>query len=429
MKHRATAIVIAAFALFSAFTASAQSPDMVADLAARINRERTSRGLVPFAVNADLTSAAQAHANDIARTGNLSHIGSDGSTVFQRVGRTGYGSYSWGRRLGENWAWYHSTADAMLKWMGSRPHRENILHTLYREFGIGIAPNPIGGYVFVIDFGAQPNVLPVFINDGAGSTPAPGVTIVLSDEDVAPSGDTPTTIGHPTEIQISNDQGFAGANWEPYSSRRSWTLTSGRGVRTIYVKFRDARGRTVTSSDSIAVGSVAADLVGALATVKPTVSPTQTRRPTVTRTRTPRPTARPSPTPTQTAVPTQTEALTLPDDAATETPTADAQSYEPTLLSSSSVPVEPTKLSAVVTTPPDTSEQSTAKVAYLAANPWQEPIESLSGLATSAATDTGKVALALFAVGAGIGIMAVTGFRSGRVRAAEMQMRTKRMKK
>ncbi len=440
MKHRTCALVIAVVTLLSAFTANAQSSDMVADLAARINRERTSRGLVPFALNSDLSLAAQAHASDMARTGNLSHTGSDGSTVFQRVARTGYGSYSWGRRLGENWAWYRSTADAMSKWMGSRPHRENILHTLYREFGIGIAVNPVGGYIFVVNFGAQPNVLPIFINDGAGSTPASGVTLVLSDEEVAPSGDTPTTMGHPTEIQISNDADFS-AKWEPYSARRSWTLASGSGARTVYVKFRDARGRMVTSSDSITVGgAAAANLTGALATVKPTASRTQTRRPTATRTRTPRPTATrtrtPSPTASaspsvsRTAAPTQTEALPLPLETPTEMLAAVEQTPEPAILSTSPLPVEPTKLAAVPATSPEDLEQPTVQQSGYSDTPSLErTIESVLGVAQSSMSDTGRVSLAGFAAAAVIGIMALAGHRSGRVSTAAMGMRTKRMKK
>ena len=105
--------IVVSFALSVANATHAQSPGAVADLVARINHERVSRGMVPYALNAELTQAAQAHANDIASTGNYSHIGADGSTVFDRVARTGFSAYSWGRRLGENWAWYHTAADAM----------------------------------------------------------------------------------------------------------------------------------------------------------------------------------------------------------------------------------------------------------------------------------------------------------------------------
>ncbi len=286
-----------AFALLlAAMTAPgawAQSPDAVADLVARVNHERLAQGLTPYALNAKLTAAAQAHANDIARTGNYSHTGSDGSTVFDRVARTGYGAYSWGRRLGENWAWYHDAATAMSFWMNSPPHRGNILHALYREIGIGIAPSQ-GNTVFVIDFGAQPNVLPVFIDDGAGETRALTVTLTLSNEDIMPNGDVSGTLGRATQVEISNTPDFAGAAWQAFALHLAWTLAPGGGTKTVYVKYRDAQGRTATASDSISYS----------------VPGTPTPRPTATRTRRPRPSA--------TATETETATPTL---APTETPT------------------------------------------------------------------------------------------------------------
>ena len=77
----ASGVLGLALVVFTLSAARAQSPDMVADVIARINRERTSRGMIPYAVNAQLTAAAQAHADDIMKTGVESHTGSDGSTV------------------------------------------------------------------------------------------------------------------------------------------------------------------------------------------------------------------------------------------------------------------------------------------------------------------------------------------------------------
>lgn len=289
----------------------AQSNNLVADLAARINRERILRGLVPYALNAQLTAAAQAHANDLAQSGKMrspqdGHIGTDGSTVFNRVARTSYGAYSWGHRLGENWAHYQDVATAFQMWMESVPHRANILHALYREMGIGIAPSTLGGYVFVVDFGAQPNVLPIFINDTATETKSADVTITLNDEQVQPNGDGASNIGHPIEIQISNTADFANAKWQPYVSKINWTLTPGAGTKTVYVKYRDAKGRTATAFDSI--------MLSEPGTPSPTVTRTVTRTPTLTRTRTPLPThvatATPSPTDTPLATPTSAPTLT-----------------------------------------------------------------------------------------------------------------------
>ncbi len=246
----------------------------VLDLAMRINRERITQGLVPYAVDAQLTTAAQAHANDIAKTGNYGHIGSDGSTVFDRVARTEYGSYSWGRRLGENWAWYRDAATTMTAWMNSAPHRNNILHSSYREFGIGIAPSKNSNLIFVVDFGAQPNILPVFINDLATETRTRNVILTLSTEDVMPSGDGAATIGRAVDVQISNSIDFESALWNPLTVHIPWILTEGVGKKTVYVKYRDSRGRIAMS----------------WATIRYTSSNTPTLLPILTATRTSLPT-------------------------------------------------------------------------------------------------------------------------------------------
>ena len=296
--------VVSSFLLLAPRAAHAQSPGAVADLLARINGERVSRGMVPYALSTELTQSAQAQASDIANTGNYSHIGLDGSTVFDRVARTGFGAYSWGRRLGENWAWYPDAATAMAMWMDSPPHRANILHALYREIGVGIAPSR-GNTIFVVDFGAEPNVLPFFIDDGAGETRSQNVTLTLSNEDVMPNGDGPNHIGSAIQVQISNTADLAGAPWQPYAPQIPWTLPSGGGTKTVYVKYRDAKGRMVTASDSIVL-----------------VAPvTPTPRPTATATRTRRPTATPPPSDTATMAPTSTATATIaPTSTATVTP-------------------------------------------------------------------------------------------------------------
>jgi sugar lactone lactonase YvrE len=47
------------------------------------------------------------------------------------------------------------------------------------------------------------------------------------------------------EMQISNDGGFLGAAWEPYSAHKDWEITRYRNqeiTRLVYVRFRDAEG-------------------------------------------------------------------------------------------------------------------------------------------------------------------------------------------
>lgn len=306
---RALALCLAFVFLFNALNAHAQTNDAVAEMASRINRERIARGLTPYALNAQLTAAAQAHANDLAKSGKIrtpaeGHVGADGSNVFERVARTRYGAYSWGHRLGENWAHYRDVATAYGEWMESLPHRANILHTLYREIGIGVAPSSLGGYVFIVDFGAQPNVLPIFIDDTATETKSIDVTLTLNDELVQPNGDGANNIGHPVEVQISNTSDFANAKWQPYAPKIDWTLTPGAGTKTVTVKYRDAKGRTATAYDSITL----------IQSNTPTATRTSARTPqpsiAVTVTHTPTPTDNPTATPTIAATLTHTPTLT-----------------------------------------------------------------------------------------------------------------------
>ena len=81
------------------------------------------------------------------------------------------------------------------------------------------------------------------INDGALFTNQVEVTLSL--------GARPGT----AQVQVSNDGGFAGAQWEPYTSTKSWEITRyGDYVipRVVYVRYRDVFGNiSATFSDDI----------------------------------------------------------------------------------------------------------------------------------------------------------------------------------
>jgi uncharacterized protein YkwD len=128
-----------------------------------LNGERTDRGLAPLAVNARLTAAATAYAGDLVAGTYFSHTGRDGSSVRDRIQRTGYlpGDADW--LIGENLAWgtggLATPGSIMQAWMNSPGHRENILNPEFREIGIGIATgNPAkadgAGATYATSFGA-----------------------------------------------------------------------------------------------------------------------------------------------------------------------------------------------------------------------------------------------------------------------------------
>ncbi|MCB0077032.1 MAG: CAP domain-containing protein [Anaerolineales bacterium] len=127
-------------------TAEAQ---MTADMFDRINSIRISYGLAPFTRNALLDQAAQAHVDEGAARGWLSHYGVNGSTYYQRVAATGYDAV----KVNECIGWGYNLDRMINFWMNSRVHRNMLLSSTYTEVGIGYVGNPNNtwGHWWVVD--------------------------------------------------------------------------------------------------------------------------------------------------------------------------------------------------------------------------------------------------------------------------------------
>lgn len=55
-----------------------------------------------------------------------------------------------------------------------------------------------------------------------------------------------------TQMMISNLQSFSGVSWETYAIAKTWTLSSGWGKKTVYVKFKSSTGHeSALASDDI----------------------------------------------------------------------------------------------------------------------------------------------------------------------------------
>jgi len=123
----------------------------VAQMLVRINAERTAVGAAPLELCARLTTAAQAHSEDQAATGTMSHIGSNGSTMTQRVETTGY--IGW-RSLAENVAAGYPDANTVMNgWMNSTGHRANLLSASSAHVGLGRATSGSGSLYWAQNFG------------------------------------------------------------------------------------------------------------------------------------------------------------------------------------------------------------------------------------------------------------------------------------
>ena len=145
--------------------ASAMSA-LEAQVLADVNATRRQRGLRPLRFSVALSRAADAHSRDMARRGFFSHTSPDGSAFWRRVQRfypaAGYRSWA----VGENLVWASpdlSSGSALSMWMGSPPHRANLLNRQWREIGLSAvhadaAPGVFGGHsvtVVTADFGAR----------------------------------------------------------------------------------------------------------------------------------------------------------------------------------------------------------------------------------------------------------------------------------
>jgi uncharacterized protein YkwD len=103
------------------------------------NVERAKVNAAPVTEQAQLTEAAQTHAFDMACNAFLSHIGSDGSSPFDRMIRFGYVFSAAAENVA---AGYPTPADVVQGWMDSPGHRQNMLKPDYTNIGIGYAFNP-----------------------------------------------------------------------------------------------------------------------------------------------------------------------------------------------------------------------------------------------------------------------------------------------
>jgi uncharacterized protein YkwD len=124
---------------------------MPAALLTLVNAERQRVGVAPLRLNDKLTAAAQRHAQDMATNRNLSHQGSDGSTMRSRIDDTGY---DW-MAIGENVAMGQTSPEAVMQsWMNSAGHRRNILNPDFQELGVGYAEG--GGRPYWVQVFAKP---------------------------------------------------------------------------------------------------------------------------------------------------------------------------------------------------------------------------------------------------------------------------------
>ena len=168
-----------ALALAAAACAPPGSPGSGAtgDMVQAVNQDRAAAGLGGLAWDEQLHGLAQSHANEIAASGSLWHSDLGGWLAMPWMG-------AW-RSLGENLlvapagtnAW---SAEDM--WMGSGPHRANILNGGFNRIGVGVTSSTVpvgsgwsrcsapGSRPYLVLSGVGPRLTP----DGDRARPARG---------------------------------------------------------------------------------------------------------------------------------------------------------------------------------------------------------------------------------------------------------------
>lgn len=107
----------------------------------------------PLEMDPLLRCAARYHSKDMVDRDFFSHDNPDGEDPWDRIAKTGYGSY---KTAGENIAAGSGTAAGVMnQWMTSDGHCANIMNPEFTEIGIGYYPGGDYGHVWTQVFAAK----------------------------------------------------------------------------------------------------------------------------------------------------------------------------------------------------------------------------------------------------------------------------------
>jgi len=124
----------------------------VSQLLDLINTARREAHIPALILNPQLTAAAQGHSQDMACNNFLTHSGSDGSYIDDRIRAAGYTPTYWLEIIAMG-----TPQDAMNQWQANATHWEAVLDSKATEIGIGYAyyaQSDFGSYI-TVDLGNQ----------------------------------------------------------------------------------------------------------------------------------------------------------------------------------------------------------------------------------------------------------------------------------
>ena len=200
-------LILLVFALFArasrSLAQSAEAPGHAAtpyELVDAVNALRASFGLAPYNINSILMSTAQAQADFMASTGTMTHSGSGGIGLTERLLAAGYplaGDLSLGGFRAENITGGNEDmpAEAAVdRWTGDAPHLNTMVSPNLTEIGAGVAVS--NGRVYYVIDAARPTT--------AGAPPAVATSIVSG----APVPEAVPEIIIPVSVSTPNADGI-----------------------------------------------------------------------------------------------------------------------------------------------------------------------------------------------------------------------------
>ncbi|HOZ56307.1 MAG: Cysteine-rich secretory protein family protein [Parcubacteria group bacterium ADurb.Bin316] len=128
---------------------------MTAEIFRLTNEDRIKNGLTPLSLNASLSVAALAKAEDMGLNNYFAHYGPDGKKPWEWIDRSQYSYVLAGENLGMNFSTANSVHVALME---SPSHRQNILNEKYTDIGLAVISCTIDGQktnVLVEMFGRQ----------------------------------------------------------------------------------------------------------------------------------------------------------------------------------------------------------------------------------------------------------------------------------
>ena len=115
------------------------STGMIAQANTLISVQRAGAGILrPLVHSPALQAAAQGHADDMSATGGISHTGSDGSSLTDRVNRAGYTACFTAENVAQGQT---DTRSAIAAWTNSAAHQANMVNPNASQFGFARAGN------------------------------------------------------------------------------------------------------------------------------------------------------------------------------------------------------------------------------------------------------------------------------------------------